>query len=112
MADAAGAVVNHFNGALGSVTQPKMVFINVLKNISVDCDCDGHAHAPCMADLGVVASTDPVAIDQACIDLVWNSDDPGKEHFKERVISRNGLHTLEAAEEIGVGSRDYELIEL
>lgn len=104
MADAAKTVVDHFKG--------KIAFINVMKNISVDCDCCAVAEDPCMKDIGMLASLDPVAIDQACIDLVWNSDDPGKEHFKERVISRNGLHTLEAAEEIGVGSRDYELIEL
>ena len=104
MADAAKTVVDHFKG--------KIVFINVMKNLSVDCDCCAVAEDPCMKDIGMLASLDPVAIDQACIDLVWNSDDPGKEHFKERVISRNGLHTLEAAEEIGVGSRDYELIEL
>ena len=104
MADAAKTVVDHFKG--------KIAFINVMKNLSVDCDCCAVAEDPCMKDIGMLASLDPVAIDQACIDLVWNSDDPGKEHFKERVISRNGLHTLEAAEEIGVGSRDYELFEL
>ena len=104
MADAAKTVVDHFKG--------KIAFINVMKNLSVDCDCCAVAEDPCMKDIGMLASLDPVAIDQACIDLVWNSDDPGKEHFKERVISRNGLHTIEAAEEIGVGSRDYELIEL
>ena len=104
MADAATTVVDHFKGTIA--------FINVMKNLSVDCDCCAVAEDPCMKDIGMLASLDPVAIDQACIDLVWNSDDPGKEHFKERVISRNGLHTLEAAEEIGVGSRDYELIEL
>ena len=104
MADAAKTVVDHFKG--------KIAFINVMKNLSVDCDCCAVAEDPCMKDIGMLASLDPVAIDQACIDFVWNSDDPGKEHFKERVISRNGLHTLEAAEEIGVGSRDYELIEL
>ena len=104
MADAAKTVVEHFKG--------KIAFINVMKNLSVDCDCCAIAEDPCMKDVGMLASLDPVAIDQACIDLVWNSDDPGKEHFKERVITRNGLHTIEAAEEIGVGSRDYELIEL
>lgn len=112
MGDAAGAVVNHFNGALGSVTQPKMVFINVLKNISVDCDCDGHAHAPCMADLGVVASTDPVAIDQACLDLAQNSGDPGTAELFERINSRHGVHTVKVAAAHGLGSRTYELVEL
>ena len=112
MADAAGAVVNHFNGALGPVTQPKIVFINVLKNISVDCDCDGHAHAPCMADLGVVASTDPVAIDQACLDLAQNSGDPGAAELFERINSRHGVHTVEVAAAHGLGSRTYELVEL
>ena len=110
MADAAGAVVNYFNGALGLVEQPKIVYINVLKNISVDCDCDGNAHAPCMADLGIVASTDPVAIDQACIDLAQNSGDPGVAELFERINSRHGLHTIEVAAAHGIGNRDYQLI--
>ena len=83
-----------------------------MKNLSVDCDCCSDAEAPCMADIGILASADPVAIDQACIDLVMNSDDPGREHFMERVNSRNGIHTIEAAAELGFGSREYELISI
>ena len=104
MADAASSVVAHF--------QDKIAFINVMKNLSVDCDCCAVAEDPCMKDIGILASLDPVAIDQACIDLVVNSDDPGKEHFMERVNSRNGIHTIEAAADLGYGSREYELIEL
>ena len=102
MADAASAVVNYFNG--------NMAFINIMANMSVDCDCCAVAEDPCMADIGILASLDPIAIDQACVDLVNKSDDPGKEHFLERVNSRNGVHTIEAANELGFGTRDYELI--
>lgn len=104
MADAASSVVEHFRG--------KIAYINVMKNLSVDCDCCAVAEDPCMKDIGVLASVDPVAIDQACIDLVVNSDDPGKEHFMERVNSRNGIHTIEAAADLGIGSREYEWIEI
>ena len=104
MADAASAVVNHF--------KDNIVFINVMANMSVDCDCCAEAEDPCMKDKGILISEDPIAIDQACIDIVTNSDDPGKEHFMERVNSRNGIHTIEAAEKLGFGSREYELIEL
>ena len=104
MADAASSVVEHFKG--------KIAFINVMKNLSVDCDCCAVAEDPCMKDIGILASLDPVAIDQACIDLVLASDDPGKEHFMERVNSRNGIHTIEAAADLGFGSREYELIQL
>ena len=104
MADAAMSVVEHFKGG-------GIAFINVMKNLSVDCDCCTVAEDPCMKDIGILASLDPVAIDQACIDLVMSSDDPGKEHFMERVNSRNGIHTIEAAAELGYGTRDYELIE-
>ena len=103
MADAASSVTEHFKG--------RIAFINVMKNLSVDCDCCMVAEDPCMKDIGILASLDPVAIDQACIDLVLSSDDPGKEHFMERVNSRNGIHTIEAAAELGIGSREYELIE-
>ena len=82
-----------------------------MKNISVDCDCDGHASAPCMNDIGVLASTDPIAIDQACLDLVYNSNDEGKDKLIERIESRHGVHTIEAASELGFGERKYELIE-
>ena len=104
MADAAMSVYKHFEG--------KIAFINVMKNLSVDCDCCVVAEDPCMKDIGILASLDPVAIDQACIDLVMKSDDPGREHFMERVNSRNGIHTIEAAADLGYGSREYELIEL
>mgnify|MGYP000817379418 FL=1 len=80
--------------------------------MSVDCDCCAVAEDPCIKDIGVLISTDPVAIDQACIDLVYNSNDPGKAHFIERVESRNGIHTIESAEKLGIGSRNYELIEV
>jgi len=104
MADAATTIVRHFTG--------NMAFINVMKNLSIDCDCVAAPEKPCMADIGMLSSLDPVAIDQACIDLVMNSDDPGKEHFMERVNSLNGIHTIEAAAEHGIGSREYELIRL
>ena len=104
MADAASSVVNHFHG--------NMAFINVMKNISVDCDCDGNASAPCMQDVGILASLDPVAVDQACLDLVYNSTDPGKDKLIKRIESLHGVHTVEAADDLGVGSRDYELITL
>ena len=104
MADAASSIVNHF--------KDNILYINVMKNLSVDCDCCAVAEDPCMKDIGILASGDPVAIDQACIDLVIHSKDPGKDHFMERVNSRNGIHTIEAAEDLGIGSREYELIEL
>ena len=104
MADAASSVAEHFKG--------RIAYINVMKNLSVDCDCCEVAEDPCMKDIGILASLDPVAIDQACIDLVLNSNDPGKEHFMERVNSRNGIHTIEAAADLGFGSRAYELIQL
>lgn len=104
MADAAEAVVRHFNG--------NMVFINVMKNISVDCDCCSVAEDPCMADIGILASLDPIAIDRACLDLVYASDDPGRDHLLERIESRNGAHTVDAAAELGFGSKEYELIKL
>ena len=105
MADAASSVVAHFAG--------KIAFINVMKNLSVDCDCCAVAEDPCMTDIGILASLDPVAIDQACIDLIYAAkDDPGQAHFLERVESRHGVHTIEAAAELGFGSREYELVEL
>lgn len=104
MADAASSVHNYF--------KDNIVYINVMKNMSVDCDCCAVAEDPCMKDIGILISTDPIAIDQACLDLVYASDDPGKEHLIERVESRNGVHTIEAAEALGYGSRDYELIEI
>ena len=104
MADAASSVVNYFRGNLA--------YINVMKNMSVDCDCCAVAEDPCMKDIGILASLDPVAIDQACLDLVYASDDPGRDHLIERIESRNGAHTIEAATTLGYGSREYELITL
>ena len=104
MADAAGSVVDYFQGNL--------VYINVMKNMSVDCDCCAVAEDPCIADIGVLASTDPSAIDQACIDLVYASTDPGKPHLLERIESRNGVHTIEAAAALGYGTREYDLAEV
>lgn len=104
MADAASSVHNYF--------KDNIVYINVMKNMSVDCDCCAVAEDPCMKDIGILISTDPIAIDQACLDLVYASEDPGKEHLIERIESRNGVHTIEAAEALGYGSRDYELIEI
>ncbi len=104
MADAASSVVNHFKGNLA--------YVNVMKNMSVDCDCCAVAEAPCIADIGILASLDPIAIDQACIDLVYASSDPGRPHLLERIESRNGVHTIEAAAALGFGTREYELIEV
>ena len=102
MADAASSVVKHFG--------KNIVFINVMCNLSVDCDCCAVAEDPCMKDIGILASTDPIAIDQACIDLVYNSKDPGRDHFVARVERQNGIHTIEAAAELGFGTREYEII--
>ena len=104
MADAASAVVDYFKG--------NMAFINIMANMSVDCDCCAVAEDPCMKDIGILASTDPIAIDKACIDLVESSNDPGSSHFMERVNSRNGLHTIDAAYKLGFGNIEYELIEV
>ncbi len=102
MADSAKSVVDYFKG--------NIAFINIMCNMSVDCDCCSVAEDPCIKDIGILASTDPIAIDQACIDLVYNSNDPGKQHFIERIESRNGIHTIEAASKLQFGSREYELI--
>ena len=104
MADSASSVHNLFKG--------KIAYINVMKNLSVDCDCCAVAEDPCMKDIGILACIDPIAIDQACIDLVYNSNDPGKDHFIERVERQNGIHTIEAAAELGFGTKDYELIKI
>lgn len=104
MADAAGSVVEYY--------KDKLAFINVMMNMSVDCDCCAVAEDPCMKDIGILASLDPIAIDQACLDLVYASDDPGRDHLIERIESRNGLLTVEAAAALGFGSREYELIEV
>ena len=104
MADAAKSVVEYFKG--------NAVYVNVMKNMSVDCDCCGVAEDPCIADIGILISDDPVAIDQACVDLVSACTDPGKPHLLERMESRHGIHTIEVAAEHGIGSRQYELIEV
>lgn len=104
MADAAKSVVDYLQG--------RILYINIMCNMSVDCDCCSVAEDPCMKDIGILASTDPVAIDQACIDLVNASTDEGKEHFLERVNSRNGVYTIEVAEKIGLGRRKYNLINI
>ncbi|MBQ9346910.1 MAG: DUF362 domain-containing protein [Oscillibacter sp.] len=105
MADAASTVHRHFSG--------KIAYINVMKNLSVDCDCAVPAEDPCMADIGILASLDPVAIDQACMDKIYAAkDDPGQTHFLERVNSRHGTHTIEAANALGFGTVDYELVEV
>lgn len=105
MADAASSVVEYFKG--------KIVYVNVMKNMSVDCDCCAKAEDPCVKDIGILVSLDPIAIDQACIDLVYAAvDDPGQAHLLERIESRNGVHTIEAAAELGFGSREYELVEI
>ena len=102
MADAASSIIDYFKG--------NIVYINVMKNMSVDCDCCAVAEDPCMADIGILASLDPIAIDQACLDLVYASDDPGRDHLLQRIESKNGVHTIEAAADLGYGSREYELI--
>ena len=104
MADAAGTIIDFFKGELA--------YVNVMKNMSVDCDCVATAEAPCIADIGILASTDPVALDQACVDLVYACSDPGKPHLIERIESRNGIRTIEASAALGLGSREYELIEV
>ncbi len=104
MADAASSVMDLFKG--------KAAYVNMMVNLSVDCDCCAVAEDPCMKDIGILSSLDPVALDQACIDLIWRSTDRGRDHFVERVESRKGRHILEAAEALGIGSRAYELVEL
>ena len=102
MADAASSVTKLFG--------ENLAYINVMMNMSVDCDCCAVAKDPCMGDIGILASLDPVAIDQACVDLVYASEDPGKAHLLERIESRNGIHTVEAAAALGIGSREYTLV--
>ena len=105
MADASEGVINY-------IGKENMVYINVANNLSVDCDCDSNPHAPEMADLGIFASLDPVALDQACYDAVVNSEDPGKKALIERMNSRHGIHTVEAASQLGIGNREYEIINI
>ena len=104
MADAAGSVVEFFKG--------NVAYVNVMMNMSVDCDCCAVAEDPCMKDIGILVSDDPIAIDQACIDLVYASTDPGRDHLIERIESRNGVLTIDAADGQGYGSREYDLIEV
>lgn len=104
MADAAGSIVDYFKG--------NIIYVNVMKNMSVDCDCCSVAEDPCIDDIGILVSTDPIAIDQACIDLVYQCNDTGKGHLIERIESRNGIHTIEAAAALGYGTREYELIDI
>ena len=104
MADSASSVVDYFKG--------NIAYINIMCNMSVDCDCCATAKEPCMKDIGILSSLDPVALDKACIDLVYNSNDSGKESLIERIESRNGLHTIEASEKLNIGSKDYELVEI
>ena len=104
MADAASSVHKHFNN--------NIAYVSIMCNLSVDCDCCAVAEDPCMKDIGVLASLDPIAIDQACIDLIYNSEDPGKDHFIVRVESRHGIHTIEAAKDLNFGTTEYELIDI
>ena len=104
MADCAFSVVNKFRG--------KLAFINVMKNISIDCDCDGKAKPPCMKDMGILSSTDPVAIDKACLDIIYNSEEPGKKQLIERIEKKLGPHIIECSVQLGTGSADYELINI
>ena len=104
MADAASTVAKHFAG--------KIAYVAIMKNLSVDCDCCAVAEDPCMNDVGILSSLDPVALDRACIDLVINSNDPGRDHFMERVNSRHGTHTIDAAETLGISTQAYELVKV
>lgn len=104
MADAASSVVKHFNG--------NMAFINIMCNLSVDCDCCAVAEDPCMKDIGILASLDPIALDKACLDLIYNSTDSGRNHFVERVERQHGTYIIDSAEKLGFGSKDYELVEI
>ena len=103
MAEAASSIMDY--------KKDKIAFINVMCNMSVDCDCCAKAEDPCMKDIGILASLDPVALDQACIDLVYNSSDPGKNHLIERIESRNGTHTIDEAEKLNIGTKKYKLVE-
>ena len=104
MAEAAKAIVDHCGD--------KILYISVANNLSVDCDCDSSPEDPKMGDIGILASLDPIALDKACTDLVRASEDHGKIHLIERIDSRNGMHTLEYGEKIGLGSQKYELVKL
>lgn len=104
MADASSSVHNYFKG--------NIAYINIMKNMSVDCDCCAEAEDPCMKDIGILASLDPVAIDKACLDLVYNSTDPGKNHLIERIETRHGNHIIDASYKLNFGSCEYDLINI
>ena len=104
MADAAKSIVDYFDG--------NIAYINVMCNMSVDCDCCAKAENPCMKDIGILSSLDPVALDKACVDLIYKSNDPGRDHLLERIESRNGTHTIDEAAKLGFGTKEYELIEI
>lgn len=104
MADVASSVFKYFNG--------NMAFINIMCNLSVDCDCCAVAEDPCMKDIGILASLDPIALDKACLDLIYNSTDSGRNHFVERVERQHGTYIIDSAEKLGFGSKDYELVEI
>ncbi len=104
MGDAASSVHKYFNG--------NIVYINAMVNISIDCDCDGNAQAPCMKDIGILASTDPVAIDKACLDIIYNSEDKGKDKLIQRIEEKKAKYIIETAEKLGTGSSNYELIKI
>lgn len=104
MADAASSMVEYFKG--------NIAYINIMCNMSVDCDCCAKAEDPCMKDIGILSSLDPIALDQACIDLVYKSNDPGRDHLIERIESRNGTHTIDEAAKLGFGTKEYDLIEI
>ncbi|MDE6673560.1 MAG: DUF362 domain-containing protein, partial [Acetatifactor sp.] len=102
MAEAAGSVMEYFKG--------NTAFVSMMCNLSVDCDCCAIAEDPCMKDIGILSSLDPVALDQACIDLIYQSNDRGRDHFLQRVESRHGTHTIDAAVQLGYGTKEYELV--
>ncbi len=104
MADAAQSVVEYFKG--------RIAFVSMMCNLSVDCDCCAVAEDPCMKDIGILSSLDPVALDEACMDLIRSSKDPGRDHFMNRVNSLHGTHTIDAAQDLGYGTKEYELISL
>ena len=106
MAEACSAIIDYYNERNG------IVYINVMNNLSIDCDCDSKPETPCMKDIGIVASLDPVACDRASLDLIYKSQDPGRDHFLERVETRHGAHTIEHAVTLGLGTTFYELVNI
>ena len=106
MAEACSAVIDYYDQRGG------ILYVNVINNLSIDCDCDSDPEAPCMADIGITASLDPVAVDRASLDLIYKSQDPGREHFLERVETRHGAHTIEHAVTLGLGTTFYEFVDI